>query len=79
AGSSAAVSSEESSSLSPASRVLAMADKVADEEEGSDLDSEDDSDDSIGPGSTTRGTASGSGDLGDARARQRGERRGYVQ
>ncbi|CAM9896767.1 unnamed protein product [Ectocarpus sp. 4 AP-2014] len=56
-----------------------MADKVADEEEGSDLDSEDDSDDSIGPGSTTRGTASGSGDLGDARARQRGERRGYVQ
>ncbi|CAM9841970.1 unnamed protein product [Ectocarpus sp. 6 AP-2014] len=79
AGSSAAVSSEESSSLSPASRVLAMADKVADEEEGSDLDSEDGSDDSIGPGSTTRGTASGSGDLGDARARQRGERRGYVQ
>ncbi|CAN0075176.1 unnamed protein product, partial [Ectocarpus sp. 13 AM-2016] len=79
AGTSAAVSSEESSSLSPASRVLAMADKVADEEEGSDLDSEDDSDDSIGPGSATRGTASGSGDLGDARARQRGERRGYVQ
>ncbi|CAN0485295.1 unnamed protein product, partial [Hapterophycus canaliculatus] len=36
----AALHSEESSSLSPASRVLAMADKVADDEDGSGASSE---------------------------------------
>ncbi|CAN0006019.1 unnamed protein product, partial [Scytosiphon promiscuus] len=71
-----AVPSEESSSLSPASRVLAMADKVADDEDGSVASSEDGSDDSIGPVSRPRRTMN-PGDLGEGGSRQR--RRGFVQ
>lgn len=40
AATAAAAPSEESSSLSPASRVLAMADKVADDEDGGEATSE---------------------------------------
>eukprot|EP00752_Nemacystus_decipiens_P004752 g4327.t1 len=80
-GAAASTLSEESSSLSPASRVLAIADQVADEDEQMEngADSEAESDDSLGPGSRCVGKITTSGDSSDRGLRQRGERRGYVQ